>query len=317
MAGSLIISATYGIEVAPCGDPYVQVANQALDGLVHAAIFGTFWVDYFPMLKYIPSWFPGASFHRKAKTWKGYTLEMVSKPYEEAKNQMANGTFNSCFVQRSLQDMDHEKDIALQEKIIKETAGNMYLAGTDTTVTALHSFFLAMVCYPEVQRKAQKELDRVVGRNRLPNHSDETDLPYTTAIMYEVLRTQPVNPLGLAHYTTEDDYYKGYFIPKNSVVFANTWAILHDKDMYPDPDTFDPSRWLTPDGSIINADLREPVSNFGFGRRVCPGMHMALSSTWITIASVLLVFNISEKVTETGEIMKLTQKYCDESSLQK
>ncbi|KAK7442489.1 hypothetical protein VKT23_016087 [Stygiomarasmius scandens] len=88
MAGSLIMSATYGIEVAPRGDPYVISADRALDGFVHAAIHGTFWVDYFPLLKYVPSWIPGASFQRKAKEWKEYALAMVSKPYQEVKSQM-------------------------------------------------------------------------------------------------------------------------------------------------------------------------------------------------------------------------------------
>ncbi|KAK7442490.1 hypothetical protein VKT23_016088 [Stygiomarasmius scandens] len=138
-----------------------------------------------------------------------------------------------------------------------------------------------MVCNPAVQKKAQEELDRVVGCGRLPNHSDEADLPYITAIMYEVLRRV---------------------------------AILHDKNLYPDPDTFNPSRWLTSDGKI-NTDMKAPLSTFGFGRRVCPGMHMALSSMWMTIASTLLTFNISEKVAEGGETIKLTQEY--ESSLQK
>ncbi|THU98377.1 cytochrome P450 [Dendrothele bispora CBS 962.96] len=314
MAGAIIMEVTYGIDVLPRGDPYVESANRASDGPIQAGIPGTFWVDYLPILKYVPDWFPGASFKTKAKVWKRYALEMVEKPYREVKDQMADGSVNPCFVYNCLQNINSEKDVGHQEKIIQEAAGTMYLAGTDTTVAALRSFFLAMVCYPSVQRKAQEELDRVVGHGRLPNHNDKPDLPYITAIMYEVLRTQPVNPLGLAHYTTEDDYYKGYFIPKNSVVHANGWAILHDKEMYPDPDAFNPSRWLTPDGSAINTQLRDVTSNFGFGRRICPGMHMAFSSIWITIASVLSTFNISEKVGKDGKVIGISPEY--ESSLQ-
>ncbi|KAK7442491.1 hypothetical protein VKT23_016089 [Stygiomarasmius scandens] len=304
MAGSLIMSATYGIEVAPRGDPYVISADRALDGFIHAAIHGTFWVDYFPFLKYVPSWIPGASFQRKAKEWKEYALAMVSKPYQEVKSQMANGVFKPCFVYNCLQNVDHEKDVAYQEKVIQETAGSMYFAGTDTTVTALHSFFLAMVCNPTVQKKAQEELDRVVGYGRLPNHSDEADLPYITAIMYEVLRQVCSFLLFQVHLPT---------LIHQDTARKPTRAILHDENLYPDPDTLNPSRWLTSDGKI-NTDMKAPLSSFGFGRRVCPGMHMALSSIWMTIASTLLTFDISEKITEDGEIIKLTQEY--ESSLQ-
>ncbi|KAK7455838.1 hypothetical protein VKT23_010873 [Stygiomarasmius scandens] len=326
------MSATYGIDVAARDDPYVKNADGALDGIVHAAVPGTFWVvrllehfliaafegdyqDYLPILKYIPPWFPGASFRRKAEIWKGYSMALLSKPYQEVKKQMENGTCKPSFVYHCLQNIESDRDIDHQEDIIQGTAGTMYIGGTDTTVAALNSFFLAMVLYPDVQKRTQEELDRVIGFGRLPSHSDEADLPYMTAVMYEVLRTQPVTPIGIPHYTTEDDYYRGYYIPKDSVVISNIWAILHDKDMYPDPDTFNPSRWLTPDGTGINTDLRDIMANFGFGRRVCPGAHMALSSTWMTMASVLLTFNISEKVTENGETIKLTGEY--ESSLQK
>ncbi|THU93607.1 cytochrome P450 [Dendrothele bispora CBS 962.96] len=309
MAGAIIMEVAYGIEILPRGDPYIETASRALDGVLHATVHGAFWVDYLPVLQYIPDWFPGASFKRKAKIWKEYTVEMLNKPYQEVMSHLASGNIIPCFVYNCLQNINNKKDIAYQETVIQEVAGNLYLAGTDTTVAALSSFFLAMVQNPEVQRKAQEDLDRVVGSGRLPNHDDQSNLPYVTAIMYEVLRTQPVVPLVVPHYTTEDDYYNGYFIPKNSVVIANVWAIDHDEERYPDPNTFNPSRWLTPNGSMIKSHRRDIMVNFGFGRRICPGMHMGLSSVWLTIASVLSTFDISEKIGENGKIVGVTGEY--------
>jgi cytochrome P450 len=80
--------------------------------------------------------------------------------------------------------------------LIKDVAGTVYLAGLDTTVSAVVSFFLAMVIYPDVQLRAQAELDSVVGRGRLSEFSDKKDLPYVNAVMNECLRWIPVVPMG-------------------------------------------------------------------------------------------------------------------------
>lgn len=81
---------------------------------------------------------------------------------------------------------------------------------------------LAMVIHPEVQKKAQEELDRVVGK-RLPEFSDKESLPYISCIAWECLRWNPVTPFGLAHSVTEDDEYNGYRIPKGTTVLPNVW----------------------------------------------------------------------------------------------
>lgn len=79
--------------------------------------------------------------------------------------------------------------------------------------------------YPEVQRKAQEEIDRVIGQGRLPSASDRANLPYIEAVVKETLRWHPVAPMGLPHTSTEDDVCQGYFIPKNSLLFANVWQV--------------------------------------------------------------------------------------------
>ena len=91
------------------------------------------------------------------------------------------------------------------------------------TVTVLHAFFLFMVLFPEAQRKAQKELDEVVGPTRLPEFEDRPNLPYINALCKEVMRWHPIVPLGIAHRVTQDDVYGGYLIPKGSLVLGNAW----------------------------------------------------------------------------------------------
>lgn len=82
------------------------------------------------------------------------------------------------------------------EQLVKDVAGVFYLAANDTTVAAVVSYFLAVLVYPEVQRRAQEELDRVVGRSRLPEYSEKENLPYLEGVVRECLRWLPVAPQG-------------------------------------------------------------------------------------------------------------------------
>jgi cytochrome P450 len=86
-------------------------------------------------------------------------------------------------------------------------------------------FFLAMMKFPDVQHKAQEEIDRVVGIGRLPSFQDRNELPYIDAIVKEVLRWHPVAPMGLPHMTTEDDVCEGYLIPKGALLLPNIWYV--------------------------------------------------------------------------------------------
>jgi hypothetical protein len=194
-----------------------------------------------------------------------------------------------------------------------------------------------------VQRRAQAEIDQVIGRSRLPVFSDRPNLPYVDAVCKELLRWRLVLPLGVAHATTEDDVYKGYFIPKGTTVLPNTWcvltlrkhafvelvrrAILHDAEVYPEPEEFKPERFLTEDGKVKDDPLL--VYAFGYGRRsvcalfshhhecqpflfsVCPGRHLVDSTLWILVVSVLTVFNVCKKIDLHGNEIPVEGVYKD------
>jgi len=154
-----------------------------------------------------------------------------------------------------------------------------------------------MVLYPEVVQKAQAELDSILGPGRLPEFSDRPHLPYTESIMKEVLRWYPVVVSALPHSTVEEDTYGGYRIPAGSVVIGNSWGILRDPELYPDPDVFRPERFLPDASGTIQND---PSASFGYGRRICPGKPLAEATVWLAIASILSVFNITYAVDEHG-----------------
>jgi len=185
-----------------------------------------------------------------------------------------------------------------EEDQVKWAANSIVIGGTDTVISTLTTFFLAMTLYPEVQKKAQQEIDEVIGKDRLPCMADRDKLPYLGAVYKEVLRWQSIGPVGIPHYTCEDDTYMGYFIPKGSIVIANIWNIAHDENNYKDPMVFKPERFIKREDYTPELDPHEFV--FGFGRRRCPGEGLADANVFIAMAMSLSVFNIEKAKDENG-----------------
>ncbi|KAG7440108.1 cytochrome P450 [Guyanagaster necrorhizus] len=308
LAGSTILSIAYGLEVRPENDPYVLAAEAGLCSLAKAAVPGAFLVDSIPLLKYIPDWFPGATFKRKANKWRQYSKIMREMPFEAAKRRIAEGTAVPSYTSYSLEKLDQARDAAEEENRIQSTAATMYTGGTDSTVSVLCTFILAMLANPEAQRKGQEEIEAVLGPGELPRFADEDSLPFVSAVVKEVLRWKNVTPMGIPHALTAEDVYQGYTVPSGSIVIPNIWAMLHDETVYPEPHSFMPERFIK-EGKL-NPDIRDPDTVlFGFGRRICPARHMAYSSIWIAIASMLAVFDITKATDEFGKIIEPTYAY--------
>ncbi|CAE7123543.1 unnamed protein product [Rhizoctonia solani] len=164
-----------------------------------------------------------------------------------------------------------------------------------------------MVLHPEVQKKAQSELDSIIGNARLPTLEDHAKLGYIERVIQETLRWHPMAPLAIPHTCFRDDTYKGYHIPKGAIVLGNVWAMTHDETVYKDPEVFDPDRFLDPSTPL------SPI--FGWGRRRCPGIHLGQSSLFITVASILMTFNIEVAQDENGKDIRPSGKLINSLSL--
>lgn len=185
-----------------------------------------------------------------------------------------------------------------QLKIIpsRYLGGALLEGGSDTTSSFLHSLILAVTAFPEVQRKAQEEIDRVLGDQRIPTLDDFASLPYIQAVIKETHRFRPVAPLAIPHAMTKTETYHGYTIHKGATVFVNTWGIFHDPDAFENPEVFDPGRYLlTEHGTKPGVDdsyYRSTLA-FGSGRRICPGINFANNSLALNVMNLLWAFQFS------------------------
>lgn len=180
-------------------------------------------------------------------------------------------------------------------------AGNLFGAGSDTSSSTLITFVLACCAFPETLPPAWEELDRVVGANRSPHFDDEPNLPYIKAFVKEVFRWRSVAIIGgQPHATTQDDYYKDYYIPTGTWVQGNVWAIHHNEREFPDPDRFNPLRFMGDSADSRPFPNEKGYMTFGWGRRVCSGQGLAEQGTFITVARLLWAFNIEKALDSSG-----------------
>ncbi|KAJ7450184.1 cytochrome P450 [Mycena latifolia] len=295
MTGGLILSATYGIDVVATDDPYLESAARGLEAASTAGSPGRYYaVEALPFLKHLPSWFPGAGFKRQAKEWSAILTEMRARPFAFLEASVAAGAARPSIGASLLRAMEEAKtsDDAYAREILKDTLALFY-----RSTAPIYSFFLAMVTHQDLQTEAQKAVDAVVGATRLPEFSD--NIPMVDAIVRELLRWRPVSPL-FVHAVKVDDEYKGHRIPAGSTVMFNQWCECHsDQNIYgPDTHEFRPARWLR-DGQLDPA-MPNIDPAFGFGRRFCPGMDMALKTIWLAVASLLATFDVRYSLDNAG-----------------
>ncbi|KAI1175969.1 cytochrome protein [Nemania sp. FL0916] len=294
-AAAIILKLVYGYTIDPHGpDPLVQCVETAMGHFNATFAVGAWLVDVMPALLYIPEWVPGTGWKQIAKRWRATVAAAVDTPLRFGQKRHASGNLESCLVS-DFYSSRSEPVSAEVEACLRSAAATAYFGGSDTTVHTMSVFFYNMTVAPEIQRKAQEEIDQIIGNSRLPEYSDRDSLPYVSAIVTESFRWYPVVPMGAPHTTDADDVVNGYHIPKGTTLIPNVWWFTHDPAVYPNPSEFNPSRYLGP-----NPEPDPGQYVFGYGRRICSGRYLALSSTWLTIARALAVFNISKGVDDSG-----------------
>ncbi|CUA71440.1 O-methylsterigmatocystin oxidoreductase [Rhizoctonia solani] len=289
-----LLRSLYGYQTESSSDPFLVRSKELFLYLSSAPLPSKYLVNTLPSLRYVPAWCPGAGWKREVLEWRKEKESLINDIYDVGLENMKKDE-NSPLIVASLRNQALKLGLTKEEadEDVKQVSITLYGAGTETAVHTLLMLFLAMVLYPEVQRKAQAEIDSVIGSGRLPTFEDQARLGYVERLIQETLRWAPVTPLAVPHTCFRDDTYKGYHIPKGTIVMGNIWAMTRDETVYKDPEVFDPDRFLDP--SI------PPAPAFGWGRRRCPGVHFAESTLFIFVTSLLATFNIGIAQDENGE----------------
>ncbi|KAF9459218.1 cytochrome P450 [Collybia nuda] len=304
-ATSTIFKLAYDLDVKSENHHLVRLANNAVKGSAEAYQASGSIVDFFPSLKWLytswPDWAPFSGFTKAIARLRKEVLKANNIPYDMAKERIRSGVAQPSLVQNAIEVCGGIDGVSDEdEKDIRGLAGILYGAGQETTMATLNSFILAMVLFPEVQRKAHAEID-AVSRDKLPDLDDRPHLPYLEAFVKELYRWASPLIIAIPHVVMSDDYYNGYFIPRGTSVIANIYDMLN---VCPRSLEFLPERFIDRiDLGEVPMDPREIV--FGFGRRRCPGMHVADNSVWIAVAQMLTLFNFLPEIIDGKEIPPL------------
>ncbi|KIJ27702.1 hypothetical protein M422DRAFT_89822, partial [Sphaerobolus stellatus SS14] len=257
-------------------DPFLTTPLKAMDNFSEATVPGNFMVDFLPFMRNLPSWMPGSGFLETAKAWRKVVYDATYNPYEWAKKNLQTGkTLLPSLCGSLIQNAGGKLPEETEERLVWAASAVMG-GGLDTNMSTALSFFLNMLLHPEIQCKAQAEVDSLIGTDRLPKIKDRDSLPYVRSVVTEVLRLNPAVPMGIPHALTQDDVYNGMVIKKGSMVMANVWHMLHDPEVYADPMEFKPERYNNDDTEMQK--INDLV--FGFGRRACPGSHFAFGTLY-------------------------------------
>lgn len=286
-AASLVYGLAYGIRLHTGEEWMLEHAHEVEDNFAYAARVGTWIVDALPVLNYLPA--PLAPWKQTAE--KFYQIEKALH-LENMQTALASKSWNWT------KEFTKSKEAAQMSQVeLAYNIGILADAGLDTTSLQMRMFTLAALSYPDFITKAQKELDSVVGPDRLPTLDDEPNLPYISAIVKESLRWRSIVPGGVPHANLTADEYMGYRIPKGATIVWLCWAMALDENTFDRPLEFLPERWLEEP-----QDGKDRFVNFfGYGRRLCTGRHIARNSLFLLIARILWGFNIRHAVDENGK----------------
>ncbi|KAL5364603.1 cytochrome P450 [Aspergillus floccosus] len=282
-SATLVYSLAYGKRLVTGEEPILHQAHQVNLNFAESARIGNWTVDVMPFLNRLPECI--APWKRIGNDYFMQESALHLQNFRDGLNSPA-WNWTKEFVQSKEAKTMSDLEIAYNLGILAD-------AGVDTTWTQMQIFILAMVRYPDVVRKAQEEIDRVVGSARLPDIDDKPNLPYLLALLEETLRWRSLTPMGIPHAVMEDDEYGGYRIPKGATVLALPACMGHDEQNFDDPLEFRPERWLEKgDGRFTNF--------FGYGRRICTGRHIARNSLFLLMSRILWAFHIHPAQDEHG-----------------
>ena len=196
--------------------------------------------------------------------------------------------FISAYIKEMKRRKSHnETTLSMNKENLRQTINDLFLAGTETTSTTISWFLLVILYFPQIQEKCFAEVNTVVGRNRPVCLKDKENMSFLEATIRETLRFSNIAPLGIPHSVSEDITFKGYRIPKDTIIIPNLGSVLTDPTIWGDPENFRPERFLDVSGKLTKPDEFIP---FFFGSRACLGESLAKMELFLFITNMIQNF---------------------------
>ncbi|KAK7307047.1 hypothetical protein VNO77_39762 [Canavalia gladiata] len=282
-----------------------------LEGLVSEGyeLLGVFnWSDHFPLL----GWLDLQGVRRRCRCLVAKVNAFVGGIIEEHRMKRVCGEHVKDESAGDFVDvlLDLEEENKLSDSDMIAVLWEMIFRGTDTVAILLEWILARMVLHPEIQSKAQKEIDEVCGGSRLVSDADIPNLRYLQCIVKEALRVHPPGPLlSWARLAIHDVHLGDKHIPSGTTAMVNMWAITHSEKVWDEPDEFKPERFIANDVNIMGSDLR--LAPFGSGRRACAGKALGLASVHLWLANLLQAFRwvpCGDATMDLSECLKLSME---------
>ncbi|KAF2964689.1 hypothetical protein GQX73_g8870 [Xylaria multiplex] len=294
-SNSVACQMVYGFRTTSWSDPKLQSVVSIFFEICDLAVsIPARLMDCYPILQKIPRRLMPVC--RKALDLDRRCISVFLSRWLEVKKGVLDGAAMPCFC-KSL--VDTQATEGFSEELASYIAGDIVEAASSTTSDELLGFLMAMVTHPDVQQCAQREIDAVIGQDRIPRLEDMASLPYVRGCVRETLQWMPTTALLVPHSPLKDDVYQDHVIPSGASVVVNVWALNMDPKNWPNPHAFDPLRFKeeirSEYGIATSSDPIRPRHNyvFGAGRRLCQGIHIAEQSLFLAIACLIWAFDIT------------------------
>ncbi|KAI3377009.1 hypothetical protein L3Q82_000233 [Scortum barcoo] len=261
--------------------------------------------DFIPILQFLPSSTMKKFVSINARFNK-FVQKIVTEHYVTYNKDNIRDITDSLIDHCEDRKLDENSNIQMSDEKIVGIVNDLFGAGFDTISTALSWSVMYMVAYPEIQERLYQELKNNVDLNRSPRLSDKSNLPFLEAFILEIFRHSSFLPFTIPHCTSKDTSLNGYFIPKDTCVFINQWQINHDPELWKDPSSFNPDRFLSDDGTELKKTEAEKVMTFGMGKRRCIGEVIARNEVYLFLAIIVQKLQFHAM---PGEPLDMTPEY--------
>ncbi|KAE8606026.1 hypothetical protein XENTR_v10010577 [Xenopus tropicalis] len=245
-----------------------------------------FLYNAFPLIGFLPFGKHQQLFRNASEVY-DFLLQIIGRFSENRKPQSPRHFIDAYMDEMERNEADPDSTYSMENLIF--SVGELIIAGTETTTNVLRWAMLFMALYPNIQGQVQKEIDGVVGLNRMPTFEEKSRMPYTEAVLHEILRYCNIAPLGIFHATSRDTVVRGYSIPEGTTVITNLYSVHFDEKYWTDPEIFYPERFLDSAGQFTKKEAFVP---FSLGRRHCLGEQLARMEMYLFFTALLQRFHL-------------------------